>query len=144
MEFEERCDQSNRPRTTAPCNEFRCPDWNYGDYSACDSNCFRHRQVICQDHNGKMISDDYCPSHKRPPKKAACHHKCGGQGKSGDNNGVVLRAKWKSGGWSAVSVARWFYTLTSDVTVNCLSELCSSRAELQFLPKNFFDISYRL
>ncbi|CRK97461.1 CLUMA_CG010850, isoform A [Clunio marinus] len=66
------CDQSLKPVNVTNCNEFRCPQWNWGKWSKCTNECRRERQVVCQDHRGK--SSDQCPLEMEPHKSEACCH----------------------------------------------------------------------
>ncbi|KAL7038269.1 hypothetical protein ACKWTF_009531 [Chironomus riparius] len=67
------CDQMQKPVNVTNCNEFRCPQWNWGKWGKCTNECKRERQVVCQDHRGNILKDQ-CPLEMEPHKSEACCH----------------------------------------------------------------------
>ncbi|XP_058450296.1 A disintegrin and metalloproteinase with thrombospondin motifs 9 isoform X2 [Malaya genurostris] len=66
------CSQEKKPSEQTNCGNFRCPQWNFGQWGECNDDCKRYRQVLCQDHRGKESSE--CPLNQKPPEVESCCH----------------------------------------------------------------------
>ncbi|XP_053692822.1 A disintegrin and metalloproteinase with thrombospondin motifs 20 isoform X2 [Sabethes cyaneus] len=66
------CHQEKKPPEETNCGNFRCPMWNFGQWSECNDDCKRYRQVRCVDHRGKESTE--CPLHQKPPEVESCCH----------------------------------------------------------------------
>ncbi|XP_029727453.2 A disintegrin and metalloproteinase with thrombospondin motifs 9 isoform X3 [Aedes albopictus] len=61
-----------KPQEQTNCADFRCPQWNFGQWGECNDDCNRYRQVLCQDHRGKESNE--CPMNQKPPAEEKCCH----------------------------------------------------------------------
>ncbi|XP_035895635.1 A disintegrin and metalloproteinase with thrombospondin motifs 9 isoform X4 [Anopheles stephensi] len=68
--LEERYCPHPKPPTQINCANFRCPTWTFGQWSKCNHECKRSRQVLCQDHRGK--ASDQCSTEMKPPDVETC------------------------------------------------------------------------
>ncbi|KAF5279337.1 hypothetical protein FQR65_LT15410 [Abscondita terminalis] len=68
-----KCDQKEVPINVVACNVHPCPMWNFGAWGACDSECWQHRQVSCQNHTGNVVDDDQCDLKMKPHKSTTCN-----------------------------------------------------------------------
>uniref|UniRef100_A0A182PKP9 GON domain-containing protein n=1 Tax=Anopheles epiroticus TaxID=199890 RepID=A0A182PKP9_9DIPT len=59
-----------KPVTQINCANVRCPSWTFGQWSKCNDECIRSRQVLCQDHRGK--ESDQCSTDLKPPAVESC------------------------------------------------------------------------
>ncbi|XP_021708409.1 A disintegrin and metalloproteinase with thrombospondin motifs 9 isoform X3 [Aedes aegypti] len=66
------CMAEKKPSNQTNCGNFRCPQWNFGQWGECNDDCKRYRQVLCQDHRGKESNE--CPWNQKPPEKESCCH----------------------------------------------------------------------
>lgn len=49
---ENMCEKSQKPPGHVPCNQHPCPTWHHGNWSECNANCERQRQVKCRTYRG--------------------------------------------------------------------------------------------
>ncbi|XP_052903499.1 A disintegrin and metalloproteinase with thrombospondin motifs 9 [Anopheles moucheti] len=68
--LEDRYCSHPKPPTQINCANFRCPTWNFGQWSKCNNECKRSRQVLCQDHRGN--ESDQCAKEMKPPDEESC------------------------------------------------------------------------
>ncbi|XP_052863220.1 A disintegrin and metalloproteinase with thrombospondin motifs 9 [Anopheles cruzii] len=62
---------SSKPsRQRRECANFRCPGWSFGQWSQCNEECKRSRQVLCLDHRGQK--SDQCDTTLKPPAVESC------------------------------------------------------------------------
>ncbi|XP_038115845.1 A disintegrin and metalloproteinase with thrombospondin motifs 9 isoform X2 [Culex quinquefasciatus] len=66
------CHHEKKPMEKTNCGNFRCPQWNFGQWGECNDDCKRYRQVLCQDHRGKESNE--CPLNQKPPEVESCCH----------------------------------------------------------------------
>ncbi|XP_055637495.1 A disintegrin and metalloproteinase with thrombospondin motifs 20 isoform X2 [Toxorhynchites rutilus septentrionalis] len=66
------CQHDKKPSAQTNCGNFRCPQWNFGQWGECNDDCKRYRQVLCQDHRGKESNE--CPLNQKPPEVESCCH----------------------------------------------------------------------
>ncbi|ETN67137.1 adamts-20 [Anopheles darlingi] len=59
-----------RPPDQINCANVRCPTWSFGQWSQCNEECKRSRQVQCLDHRGKP--SDQCATKLKPPTVESC------------------------------------------------------------------------
>ncbi|XP_050083780.1 A disintegrin and metalloproteinase with thrombospondin motifs 9 isoform X3 [Anopheles aquasalis] len=59
-----------RPPDQINCANVRCPTWSFGQWSQCNDECKRSRQVQCLDHRGKP--SDQCATKLKPPTVESC------------------------------------------------------------------------
>ncbi|XP_049282988.1 A disintegrin and metalloproteinase with thrombospondin motifs 9-like [Anopheles funestus] len=59
-----------KPATQINCANFRCPTWTFGQWSKCNNECKRSRQVLCQDHRGN--ESNQCAKEMKPPDEESC------------------------------------------------------------------------
>ncbi|RZC37361.1 A disintegrin and metalloproteinase with thrombospondin motifs 9-like, partial [Asbolus verrucosus] len=60
------------PYHTIECNAHPCPNWEYGGWSDCDSNCEKRRQVTCRNSTGSFVEDSQCDKETKPSVMAKC------------------------------------------------------------------------
>ncbi|KAF7271026.1 hypothetical protein GWI33_016056 [Rhynchophorus ferrugineus] len=104
------CNINIRPQNYIRCNEQPCPKWTLSEWSPkCDSNCERHRQVLCLDDMMTKYDDRYC-NQKKPPSSTKCKLiECPHLSNSitgryfGSKNDKENRYKWKAGPWKQCS-----------------------------------------
>ncbi|XP_058055860.1 A disintegrin and metalloproteinase with thrombospondin motifs 9 [Anopheles bellator] len=61
---------SSKPVQRYDCPNVRCPVWSFGQWSQCNEQCKRSRQVLCQDHRGQ--ASDQCETTLKPPAVESC------------------------------------------------------------------------
>ncbi|XP_055541623.1 A disintegrin and metalloproteinase with thrombospondin motifs 20 isoform X4 [Wyeomyia smithii] len=66
------CHKEKKPSVQTNCGNFRCPQWNFGQWGECNDDCKRYRQVLCQDHRGTESTE--CPVNQKPPEVESCCH----------------------------------------------------------------------
>ncbi|XP_030747517.1 A disintegrin and metalloproteinase with thrombospondin motifs 9 isoform X2 [Sitophilus oryzae] len=74
-----KCNPYQKPQNHISCNDQECPKWISWSWSPkCDSNCERHRQVICMDNSRVTYEDNRCngtkPSTSEKCKLVECPH----------------------------------------------------------------------
>ncbi|XP_071546961.1 protein madd-4 isoform X3 [Panulirus ornatus] len=80
------------PVTIQRCGLTECPQWHFGDWSECESSrCFtlhyayQRRDVVCQLHNGTVVSSSQCDERTRPRHRQECYnYQCSGVWRVGD------------------------------------------------------------
>uniref|UniRef100_A0A182NLF3 GON domain-containing protein n=1 Tax=Anopheles dirus TaxID=7168 RepID=A0A182NLF3_9DIPT len=59
-----------KPATQINCANVRCPQWTFGQWTKCNDECIRSRQVVCLDHRNK--DSDQCSPDMKPPAVESC------------------------------------------------------------------------
>lgn len=124
------CDYKDRPNNIKQCSTQICPRWKTGNWSPCNLNCERLRQVRCFDHTSKenekknyffsnfffdildnIVSDNHCNPTNKPYNSAKCKlSECPNITNTipstyftplGNEN---KRFRWKVGQWKKVSL----------------------------------------
>lgn len=67
------CAPDERPTNITNCSQQRCPEWNYGAWGECTTECRRNRLVICQDDKRKVDSTK-CLLETEPRNTETCCH----------------------------------------------------------------------
>lgn len=101
--LKENCNPHERPLDTIDCNNFPCPNWVYGDWGVCNSDCVQMRQVSCEDHTGNFMKDHSCDEKKKPAviqRCTQCRHRPVVKENRRITNPVYV---WKVGKWKQVS-----------------------------------------
>lgn len=66
------CPPALHPTSTIECNRQRCPHWEFGGWSDCDSSCEKKRQVTCRNPTGSFVEDKDCNKDLKPPVTVKC------------------------------------------------------------------------
>ncbi|XP_049824532.1 A disintegrin and metalloproteinase with thrombospondin motifs 9 isoform X2 [Aethina tumida] len=101
--LKENCNPHERPLDTIDCNNFPCPNWVYGDWGVCNSDCVQMRQVSCEDHTGNFMKDHSCDEKKKPAviqRCTQCRHRPVVKENRRITNPVYV---WKVGKWKQCS-----------------------------------------
>ncbi|KAK4320079.1 hypothetical protein Pmani_009045 [Petrolisthes manimaculis] len=80
------------PVTIQKCGLTECPKWHVGEWSECESSrcytlhrAYQRREVVCQIHNGTLVSNSQCDERSRPRHRQDCYsHRCTGVWRVGE------------------------------------------------------------
>ncbi|KAK3885012.1 hypothetical protein Pcinc_010753 [Petrolisthes cinctipes] len=80
------------PVTIQKCGLTECPKWHVGEWSECESSrcytlhrAYQRREVVCQIHNGTLVSNSQCDERSRPRHRQDCYsHRCIGVWRVGE------------------------------------------------------------
>uniref|UniRef100_A0A182Q5U7 Peptidase M12B domain-containing protein n=1 Tax=Anopheles farauti TaxID=69004 RepID=A0A182Q5U7_9DIPT len=59
-----------QPKPATQINSRSCPSWVFGQWTKCNDECKRSRQVVCQDHRNR--DSDQCSPDLKPPAVESC------------------------------------------------------------------------